>query len=325
METKTTPHTVLVVGAGASVQYEFPCGAKLIERVKAGLRGIGDRTIRSLITENYRPAMGRDIHKLVEQLAEDLHWSRYTSIDDFLAKSTKELREVAMLAASSILLQCEKEYRKHLKTWDRDWIGHIVDRLFALEGDPVGSVAIVTFNYDRLVELTLAAAIRARATAAGQEKCRWPSLPIEIVHLHGALGECCGPLDLDWWWKIGKDNDYAHIDKVHRAASSIRLYSEATEAEAFKRAKELLRQARRFAFLGFGFHESNVRNLGLIGAERPAMTEKNTWATRRGISDGRIGFMKQDWLLNIGWMQEKADCLGALEQIDLFSPPPVQH
>jgi hypothetical protein len=78
------------------------------------------------------------------------------------------------------------------------------------------------------------------------------------VHLFGQLGEL-PPLSSDGLG-IPYDSPVA-VEHLGKAASGIKIIHEATDKEPFKQAHELLRNATRVCFLGFGYDQTNMQRL----------------------------------------------------------------
>jgi hypothetical protein len=85
---------------------------------------------------------------------------------------------------------------------------------------------------------------------------------VEFVHIYGSLG----PLP---WESCGNPIEYGTTDRadiVQRAGENIQVMHEGSAdsiQENLEKAKKWLQRAERVLFLGFGFHEDNVKRLAL--------------------------------------------------------------
>jgi hypothetical protein len=130
-------------------------------------------------------------------------------------------------------------------------------------------VAFITFNYDRSLEHFLYLSLRNSAPKIVNEaKIVSAIKEIPIIHPHGSLG------DLYWQSKNGTmyktirmEKDRANqqeICEVYEASQRILIISEKDKnTEIFIKASSLFKDALRVIFLGFGYHEENLKRLGV--------------------------------------------------------------
>jgi hypothetical protein len=143
--------------------------------------------------------------------------------------------------------------------------------------------SIITFNYDRTLEhyLMAIASVRLsrRAGIAAIKRCM-----NRVVHVHGTLGE---------QWNTAK-----HLEPTELlvASKSIVVMPEAREdSKEFRLARRLLSSATAVYFLGFGFHDLNMRRLGLPRVLDRAKSGPDIFATRQGIDNRRWNEIAASW------------------------------
>lgn len=257
--------TVLILGAGTSIDYGYPSGLVLVDMIKERLRTSSEQTDRDLLV--------------------DLKDRKPYSIDAFLHEFPKHDR-VAKSAIAEILYECE-EPEVELPA-SRDFYRFLFQNISEAE---FSNFKIITFNYDRSLEYFWARSLRP---SKGSLSEAYKSLSaVEIIHIHGRLSalpdEANGPLlkrereqlaygscrnlgstqppDL----VIGrpKPSPEQHREFMlerkrtlwQHGQSSFKTVYENNEVHG--RAKEILSLSNRLIFLGFGYHELNMKLLGL--------------------------------------------------------------
>ena len=240
----------LVLGAGASYAVGYPVGTGL----------------RNKICELATPAReyialpagllsfeGGILHNFVNAFRK----SQMFSIDAFLARRP-EYVNIGKMAIATILLEIENE--NHLLTTDHTdhWYRYFYNKFASESWDHLdfSNISIITFNYDRSLEKFLHSSIKesyGKSDAEAAEKLD----TLKIIHVYGSLGS---PITgkPDYLSYGGEVSD----DKVKIAANSLRVIPEGRDDDkALEIAREMLSNADRIAFLGFGFDETNVARL----------------------------------------------------------------
>jgi hypothetical protein len=239
----TTP-TVFILGAGASIPYGFPSGLDLVDMIcgPAGDRkyiqfGIDQATAESFITA--------------------LRQSDQQSVDAFLEHRPKFM-QVGKTAIAVHLIQ--RENHNALFGQQRDWYTNLLTRLDApFEEFANNRVSFITFNYDRSLEDYLFTALCSKYGKSPEEVAN-VLRTIPIVHVHGQLGRLP-------WQEAGAEGvrEYS-VDllptNVDIARKGIKVISEdMDDSPEFRRARELMARAKQIFFLGFGYHDVNMRRL----------------------------------------------------------------
>ena len=145
------------------------------------------------------------------------------------------------------------------------------------------NVSVITFNYDVSFEQSLffhlknsfCALINEVAQAIGE---------LPIYHVYGALAS------LDWQRNDG-GRDYGSndvsVDHVHQSSKSIRTTSE-TQKQVPDKISELMNNAEKIFFLGYGFAEENNSVLGFDWASNNV----SMIATRYGLTNHEVQNIK---------------------------------
>jgi len=114
---------------------------------------------------------------------------------------------------------------------------------------------------------------------------------LEIVHLYGQLGF------LPWQGEKGRPYEPDIRDEsVVTAAEGIKILSERDDnASEFKRAHELILEARRIVFLGFGYHQTNLQRLKMPELlSRMARNDPSpAWGTAFGLGRAQRDYIRR--------------------------------
>jgi len=247
--------TVLILGAGASAPFGFPCGRALlleiahgIEVVRSKVGGLGHRLVEC--------GYDRD---LVKRFGRELLLSMQPSVDAFLEKRS-EYVEIGKAAIACALIPYERErelYRYPGK--GPHWYEYSFSQMgTTLDYFKNSQLSVITFNYDRSLEHFLFLALKY-SHGLSDEECEKELKAVRIVHMYGTLG---GSLHLEEGSR--PYNDEVTPDVAKQCTSAIRILHEDTiDDPELDEARELLMHARVICFLGFGYHYVNIRRLRL--------------------------------------------------------------
>ncbi len=247
--------TVLVLGAGASAPFGYPVGSALTERIKDELRPNQPGQLHhDLISAGFSAG-------LLLRFRDELRYSQRPSIDAFLEDWEADFMDVGKAAIAASLIRHE----------DRD---KVVDepnwyrRLFAEMTDEKdfsnNQLRIVTFNYDRSLEYFLLRCLPSRYHVSRAKVLKWLSQK-PIIHLYGSLGGLPGMC------KNGRAYGKSGTAAILSAAKEIHLVRGSATPASFTEARNLMKEAQRIIFLGFGFERNNADRLGI--EELPESTE----------------------------------------------------
>jgi hypothetical protein len=250
----TTP-TVFVLGAGASVDFEFPIGQEL-------LRLVVDQFSRGAPGWTQMIEFGwaeRDI----ERFCNALWYSAEPSIDAFLEKRP-DFMDIGKVCMAIELIRREQT-QKIFRNPDKkpNWLKYLFRRM---QGDGLGDfatnrVSFVTFNYDRVLEHFLYTAL-VNSWGESEDAVVSALSRIPMIRLHGRLGYL--PWQPNHRGRVRQFEPTIDAQSVRIAASEIKVVHEGVEErkEQFDEAKKLIARAERVYLLGVGTHNVNLERLG---------------------------------------------------------------
>ncbi len=247
--------TVLILGAGASMEFNFPSGQDLLVRVCDELKG--DQ--KEILFE-----VGFSEEEIIG-FCGDLERSGQTSVDAFL-EHRPEFMEVGKAALAMTLLPSENASLTPLfNAGANHWYKYLVNRLLgAFEEIETNKLSILTFNYDRSFEHYLFEVLKTRY-GKSDEECAEKIGQLPIVHLYGQLG-------LLPWQKYYVESDEDPVpygnavnpQMLRRCAKGINIvHEDIGDSPQFIDAHKLINAADRIYFLGFGYLPANVARLQL--------------------------------------------------------------
>ena len=245
--------TVLILGAGASAPYGFPVGYDLFVKIRD--RDFQDSPLRD-------PDFAEIFEAEVSDFRRALSRSGRHSVDAFLEYQTGGTVELGKRLIACTLIPVEDEAilfaPKVLGDHNRSWYQHLFEALRTRPGDfGTNKLSVITFNYDRSLEHFIASALES-SYGKSPEMALQELQKIEIIHLHGSLGE---------YGKMGpRYSPELTIAAMERAMSSIRIVHQAIDIDTdhlFVEARRVLSQAEKVVVLGFGFLPENVERLRL--------------------------------------------------------------
>ena len=281
--------TVLVLGAGASIEYGFPDGVKLRQQIVREIRqGVDDlergnpdaSSVFALLYQLEESPSEKETPGKLLRFANALENSGLSSVDLFLERRP-EFEEIGKAAIAVSLMRYEDPVKLHDRTeTEPRWYEYLWGRLTAdADGRAFGSnkLSIVTFNYDRSLEQFLYTAMEE--TYPSDADRLWKNT-VPICHVHGQLGE----------YSPGASNhrDYQQefgLGELRRARDAIRIVSDADAPSTLGMVWNRLEHAEIVCFLGFDYHLSNMSKLNEGDAllSRP----KTIYGTTMGVGEAR--------------------------------------
>ena len=252
-------NVVLILGAGASQPYGFLIGRGLHDHIIGVLREGERNWLFRILRENY--AAGD-----IDAFAKELRLSGSTSVDAFLEDRNEWLALGKSAIAASLMSQelDDRLFPLARMNPDRDWYRYLLSLVRGREAEfrEHSRLVVLTFNYDRSLEHFLFTSYKNRYNFS-DDGCATAVHAIPILHLHGQLGY------LPWEGfapSRTRPYDPAMSPETLRAAvDGIRVIHEAdvTGDPVFEQAFSYLNQADLIAFLGFGYHTTNIARLRL--------------------------------------------------------------
>ena len=280
-----TKKTVLVLGAGASIPYGFPSGQGLLDLICAGGGSFKNLVANGALVGN------NDVSAFIRASGE----ADPESIDVFLANNP-EFEKAGKAAIAAILLPLEREtelksswrslrLKREKSKLGGHWYKYLLELLRAntsFEEFDRNKLSVITFNYDRSLEHYLYSTLQANFHKKRPEECTEKLNSIKTIHIYGQLGYLS-------WQTSGEGIPFGlkPVDEgqlvltIRRAMQSIKTMSDDFEKDNsdIKLARQLLAQATRIYFLGFGYHPINLKILGI-----ESLGDKNIRGTSLGLS-----------------------------------------
>lgn len=297
--------TIFVLGAGASHEFGLPLGSQLANQIRNMMdvsydaaNNVTGNVDRNFLIEASRH-LGVDMPTVLgaaARLRQGLPLRK--SIDDFLDihREDRLLVSLGKAAIVKAILQAENASRLSVDTrresapdFQRNvdtWLAKVVKMLGQEGPDALAENAIfVCFNYDRTLEFFLFHAIQALYGYTPPKASELVGR-IKVFRPYGCVGEV-HPDQI----KFEARGIPSNKDSFERSAA-IRTYSEEANSDQMTLIQEALKSGEQMIFLGFGFHEQNVKLLTLPGKLKPM----RVFATAYGIAQpelpplqGRIG------------------------------------
>lgn len=247
--------TVLILGAGASGHLDYPIGLQLLNQVVKTPNPQNEEALQF----KYR-----------------LSRSGYYSVDAFLEQN-REFLVIGKLLIADCLKR--REVPDHLfAPHDPGWYQYFFNCLLGTSPDAIADnpVTVITFNYDRSLEFYLHESIANRYKASSVVALALLRT-IPIIHVHGILGE----------YPEVPYSPQADGDTLKSISEKIQIVHELTDNTndfcntEFRKAHDALASAERIFFLGFGFHEDNVRRFSFFTPE--VFEKREVFATLHGL------------------------------------------
>jgi hypothetical protein len=234
------------------MSFGFPSGAGLVQDAIRQL-GIGKGPLVRLLA-----SLGQDQAR-VSDFRSALIAARPMSLDAFV-EHRSDFFDIgkAVIAACMIPYEASTTLLHPDQFW---WYDYLAARLMdhGPDGFRANQLAVVTFNYDRSLELFLFTRLK-NLWGLTDEGCRLLVRLIPLVHVYGQLGKLPEVNDGEGR-AFGAGLDH---EGVTMAMKEMQVIHEAqTNSAELQHARKLLHWADRILFLGFGFHPKNLERLGV--------------------------------------------------------------
>src|SRR5262245_12389134 len=239
--------TVLILGAGTSVDYQYPLGRKLIMDISEQLTNQNSSLYKLLIQCHFQP-------QHITDFKDDLRACNLPSIDAFL-ENRDEFEKIGKSAIAGMLIPCENESYLSRTGWYEYLHGRLMGRK---EEFYANRLKVVTFNYDQSFEAALFLALKKSYKLSDAECANYMNV-IPVIHVYGQLGE------LPYRSTNGRPyNQNINEEVINQCIGAIRIVHEgADDTPEFQQAQEAIRTAEVVCCLGFGYHQENVNRLNL--------------------------------------------------------------
>ncbi len=285
--------TAFVIGAGASVEFGFPTGPGLQEKIvhflKVGpfeeydlnrhLMRVWDRVQQSS-TISYPTFV-----ETCRWMTAAIPFSQ--SIDSFLETHSGTDPVVGMIgkyAISSIIASCEESCALRVNNaegiipnasgswltefWKRACRGVSVED----SSDALSDYSFITFNYDRCFERYMRSAYQTHFRSSDLEAQDFVK-SLNITHVYGHLGQDSG------------DTEFGNLNVPEfsfRASNLIKTYSEQVDEDTGRNVGDLIDHASVIIFIGFSFAPINTNFLSSVVKSEGRL--KRVYGTSYGLS-----------------------------------------
>ena len=336
--------TVLVLGAGASVDYEFPSGEKLIQKIidfcsgKPNSSEVFNQNLLALILHKHFQNNGikktlYECYEIVERFRVQLANANPRSIDDFIASNNTMGFDI--VGKACIVLVISSHESNSNSKFSEGWYRYLWNKIY--DGNREGmkknlkNLTIITFNYDRSLEYYLYNRMQNLFGMTSQQTGKLFNENVVVYHMYGQLGS------FEWQQRDSLVNNYEMIDlKIfknkdinpesidfdHRVSFINSLPQKIVESKDPKEINQKLEYLLKLTneiktykevasnteqvilerfynadilfFLGFGYHEQNLRCLN------PQQREvlKPFYGTTYGFGKAQIDGIQKD-IINI--------------------------
>ena len=302
--------TILILGAGASVDYGFPLGRDLVLRICASLSDTAGLQHATLLACGFSASQ---IHEFQSQLAD----SNLSSIDAFL-ENREEFEDIGKAAIAAVLIPCERKDRLRRASNVCLWYEYLHSKLIGRNTDFFrNQLAVVTFNYDRSFEAALFNAL-SNAYGLTDGECRPYVEGIPVVHVYGQLGKP------SWLGNGGRPyDDGMNSSIVKKTAQSLKVIHRGdTNSQELQDARAYLSWADTVCCLGFSYHPVNTSRLQLGSL----LNGKKIFLSAYGMSEGERQTVHNRLFTNkvspgtiIEWGGAKETVLDFLRRTDALS------
>ena len=275
---------VFVVGAGASKEYGLPTGVELKNEIADDVRfrfeplehepTSGSKELFRVLKSEFGDNRTRYV-KAGQRLSGAM--SLHPSMDEALHYSADdpEIVELGKIAIAHRVLDAERQstlpsdddpsaLAKFNPSYSptKNWLYHFLSMVISgtRHADSAGvfkKVTVINFNYDRTVEHFLFLALQ-RSAALTEEQTREAIASLTMLRPYGSLG----PLP---WQDRSAGLGYGGIQSpagIIAASQNIRTFTEQfTDQTIITDLEHAFYNAELIVFLGFGFHQQNVKLL----------------------------------------------------------------
>jgi hypothetical protein len=320
-----TNPTTFVVGAGASVPFGLPVGAKLM----AEARGLQHDS------PNYQ--LLRQVFKAdqLDAFLSDLRGHPEDSIDAFLEhrQHVDETMTIGRALIAALMGRHMATSQKRAADGN-DWVTLIIRKMgkgasrAAAFTAAAKTVSFVTFNFDSIIEETAERAIRGmyRADTPDDVNAAVAAVVTRVVHVHGRLpqpparpledpsqqvltvrGSLVNVIELEW------------VEWVRQAATAINVILDPADEAAMAGVRSVIEQSFILCFLGFRYEWGNLKKIGIPKHLARDASYQHLFGTAVNIQSGERDQIKvrfADRTIQFGG--DKEECHALLEHFHIF-------
>lgn len=257
----------LVLGAGASQPYGFPIGWELKDKILTEI-GQQGRFNRSRFTEHLREICEFRGFSEIDKFAAAFSNSRMSSIDAFLQNRWTEFGQIGKASIALALVAYENPATLQAKALHKCWYSYLfAHHLSTLKQFNNPKIQVITFNYDRSLEFFLLGAVQNAFGIDEEYKAAGLVREIEILHAHGDLGILPGfehDANKHELRPYAPEYSVPQIQEIMRRIQIVHEQGDYEAEQRISKIRKMLKSSTRIVFLGFSFHELNLRKLNIL-------------------------------------------------------------
>ena len=303
--------TLFIVGAGASIDLDFPSGAALVSSISQKLnfevdafsKVQGDLRLWNAINMLCQENSGNndDYFRASREISSGIGLT--DSIDRFVDAHSHDpiFAGIAKLAIAFFILNAEvnaneKYYtknleRKFLNIPQNYWLSSFCRLHFAnyrkIDLDTIfDNVAFVSFNYDRCIQHNLTIGL-AKHFRLSENEAITLAAKVKIIHPYGSLGNIFNAgnaISFPFGSSLNPSTTLA-------ASKGINTFTEGPNSATFQAEMgELMEWCENIVFVGFGFAEPNLQ---LLGSPDHSKSPKKVIGTAFGMKSPNIDYLNQ--------------------------------
>jgi hypothetical protein len=268
----TGPSYAFIIGAGGGCPYDFPTGEELYNH----------------ICMSYSNHAGGEVQQDAKYFSKQLRLAQGVSIDKYL-NVNKEFKEIGTHSIATAIHHYEFQSQLKLSghsVVEGNWYTYLYQKM--IEGFNTkeellrihaNNVSFITFNYDRSLEHFLFSNLYGLLKNAGVDMERVANTlkKIPFIHVYGKIGDLPWQRDIfltDRYFNANANPPILSYGADARVPGELAkytsrmidlIYEERKNKQEIQAAKELIFNADRVFFLGFGYDEMNLSILGLPG------------------------------------------------------------
>lgn len=251
--------TVFILGAGASNPYGFPLGLELNGRIGEKLQRPDSREVGIISTLAHKDPGAISLFGQVI-------FRSPLSVDAYLEHHPQD-QLMGKAAIACALIPCEDfnqlfDPPQPRRAWYHYLFSQGMGSRIETFQQSCQNLSIITFNYDRSLEYYLH---RMATESFGADFAASALKEIAFLHVYGQLGTPTFATKLDHGADSSTSRAYTSAvndQQVAHCAEGIRIMPErSADSEEFAQAHEIIGQAEKLCFLGFGFDRDNVQRL----------------------------------------------------------------
>lgn len=302
-------YNVVILGAGVSFNYDFPLGKTLVEKIIDNLPKTTGDTVSEKVHSAFHKTMcaytgvNRDFNflshavKLRSYLAENPINSIDSYINTFIDKDNdsqqkKESNKIYSFILKGLIITILSQHESGTKESILDkskfygffYKNYIMNKSI----EELQKLKIINFNYDRSFDCAMDYWLARKNLDPDQTHAlnAKGTIPAGFVRLSNEL-EIIRPygwIDDKDYFAYGKIPAHTEL-KIMIDKSHIKVISTDRSSDGFVRAAEVLTKSNHVIFLGFGFDQQNLTNLGYPNMKKYV---PNPWFTAIQEGQSRI-------------------------------------